>query len=222
MTLYHGSVKIIEKPTYGYGRTDNDYGQGFYCTRDYGMAAEWAASSQDGGFVNEYEIDIKNLKVLNLQDEKYHILNWLAVLLENRMVRLSSSVEKAGNKYLIDNYSINTDEYDIITGYRADDSYFSFARAFLNNTITVEQLSVIMKLGDLGIQYMLKSGKAFDNIKYRNSHTVDGTVYYSKRITRDKNARKDFNKMLESVDMTGHTIRDLMKGGMSDEQLRLL
>ncbi|MBQ2640754.1 MAG: DUF3990 domain-containing protein, partial [Lachnospiraceae bacterium] len=32
--IYHGSVKIIEKPQYGAGRRDNDYGLGFYCTED--------------------------------------------------------------------------------------------------------------------------------------------------------------------------------------------
>ena len=29
--LYHGSSSIIEKPKYGYGKTYNDYGLGFYC-----------------------------------------------------------------------------------------------------------------------------------------------------------------------------------------------
>lgn len=30
LTIYHGSSQIIEKPVYGYGNTDNDYGLGFY------------------------------------------------------------------------------------------------------------------------------------------------------------------------------------------------
>ena len=48
-------------------------------------------------------------------------------------------------------------EYDVIIGYRADDSYFSFAKDFINNTISVEQLAEAMRLGELGIQIVLKS-----------------------------------------------------------------
>lgn len=45
MLLYHGSEKILEKPVYGFGRTDNDYGRGFYCTEDRELAKEWACQS---------------------------------------------------------------------------------------------------------------------------------------------------------------------------------
>ena len=40
----------------------------------------------------------------------------------------------------------------MIIGYRADDSYFSFANAFLNNTLSLEQLKEAMYLGKLGEQ----------------------------------------------------------------------
>lgn len=30
--LYHGSENIIKKPIFGFGKTYNDYGLGFYCT----------------------------------------------------------------------------------------------------------------------------------------------------------------------------------------------
>ena len=39
--LYHGSVNIIEKPLFGYGKPYNDYGLGFYCTDSLEMAKEW-------------------------------------------------------------------------------------------------------------------------------------------------------------------------------------
>ncbi|MBR2627880.1 MAG: DUF3990 domain-containing protein, partial [Peptococcaceae bacterium] len=37
-------------------------------------------------------------------------------------------------------------------GYRADDSYFSFANAFLNNTLSLRQLEKAMMLGKHGEQ----------------------------------------------------------------------
>lgn len=39
--IYHGSDHIIERPEFGYGKTYNDYGTGFYCTENPNMAKEW-------------------------------------------------------------------------------------------------------------------------------------------------------------------------------------
>ncbi len=44
MTVYHGSEFVIEKPLFGYGKRTNDYGQGFYCTADRALAAEWSVT----------------------------------------------------------------------------------------------------------------------------------------------------------------------------------
>ena len=41
-TLYHGSQIILEKPEYGKGARNNDYGRGFYCTEEIELAREWA------------------------------------------------------------------------------------------------------------------------------------------------------------------------------------
>ena len=67
---------------------------------------------------------------------------------------------------LIDNFSINVNAYDIITGYRADDSYFDYAESFLNNAISVEQLARAMRLGKLGEQIVIKSQFAFSQLKF--------------------------------------------------------
>lgn len=34
MILYHGNDHILSKPLYGFGKSDNDYGVGFYTTLD--------------------------------------------------------------------------------------------------------------------------------------------------------------------------------------------
>lgn len=54
--LYHGSEKIISKPIYNYGKQDNDYGQGFYCTKEIELAKEWACQKDKDGFVNSYSL----------------------------------------------------------------------------------------------------------------------------------------------------------------------
>ena len=164
MKLYHGSENIIEKPVYGYGKKYNDYGVGFYCTEDIGMAKEWAVDADRDGYANSYELDIVDLKVLNLCDERYIMLHWLAILLQNRTFHSMSPLAEESKQYILKHFLISYEEYDIMIGYRADDSYFSFAQDFINGVISYRQLCNAMYLGKLGQQIVLKSKKAFEKI----------------------------------------------------------
>ena len=118
--LYHGSENIIKIPQYHFGNPKNDYGYGFYCTESLDLANEWGCSEEKDGFANEYELDMAGLSVLNLSDSGYNILNWLAILLENRTFDLSNEVSVAAKDYILKNFHISYDQYDIIRGYRAD------------------------------------------------------------------------------------------------------
>ena len=79
---------------------------------------------------------------------------------------MNNEKENTIRKYIFDNFNVDYKNYDIIKGYRADDSYFSFARSFVSNEISLKQLGYAMRLGKLGEQYVLKSKKAFDTIKF--------------------------------------------------------
>ena len=69
--IYHGSHNIIEKPKYGLGNKNNDYGLGFYCTYYKELAKEWACDEKESGYCNKYSLDLTGLKVLNLNSNKY-------------------------------------------------------------------------------------------------------------------------------------------------------
>ena len=127
-----------------------------------------------------------------LNKPPYNILHWLAVLIENREFDVETILALEAKKYLLDNFKTNYEDYDLIIGYRADDSYFSFAQDFFNNTISLQQLANAMKLGNLGEQIALKSKKAFSRIKYINSEKVLSEIYYPLRMERDRNARTDY------------------------------
>ena len=195
ITLFHGSTKIIEKPVFGDGTPKNDYGLGFYCTENQELAMEWASTERNNGFANHYELNFDGLSVLYLNKNPYHILNWLAILLKNRTFVLTQGLPTDARDYLLINFLPEYENYDIITGYRADDSYFSFANAFLNNTISLEQLRQAMYLGKLGEQIVLKSKKAFNSLNYIESIPVDTSKYYPKRQARDRKAREDFQNV---------------------------
>ena len=93
-------------------------------------------------------------------------MNWIAVLVTHRLFSIKSPAAQRAKRYLIDNFGVNVNAYDLIIGYRADDSYFDFAASFLNNGISVQQLANAMRLGKLGEQIVIKSKYAFSLLHY--------------------------------------------------------
>lgn len=194
LTIYHGSQKIIHVPIFGKGNPRNDYGLGFYCTESLELAKEWACTEENSGYANKYEFDMSGLTVLNLSSSQYNILNWLSVLLQNRIFKISNDIAAEGKEYLLSRFLPKYRDFDVIIGYRADDSYFSFANAFLNNTLSLHQLEKAMYLGKLGEQIVLKSKKAFDQITFSKMIPAEKEIYYPKKTTRDKEAREAYRK----------------------------
>lgn len=220
ITLFHGSEKIVETPVFGEGKKNNDFGLGFYCTESEALAKEWAVSSLRDGFSNRYTLDIEYLNILNLNSPDYTILNWIAVLVEHRLFSIKTPVAHRAKRYLIDNFGINTNAYDLVTGYRADDSYFDYAESFLNNGISVEQLARAMRLGKLGEQVVLKSKFAFSCIQFEGFDVAEKEEFYVLRKARDDEANQHYLEMLEE-ESDGLYIQDIIRGGITNDDSRI-
>ena len=220
ITLFHGSKKIVEAPTFGEGKKTNDFGLGFYCTETEELAKEWAVSSLQDGFSNRYTLNTEYMNILNLNSPEYTILNWIAVLVEHRIFSIKTPVARRAKRYLIDNFGINVNAYDLITGYRADDSYFDYAESFLNNGISVEQLAKAMRLGKLGEQIVLKSQFAFSRIKFQGFEVAEKEEFYVLRKSRDDEANQLYLEMLEE-ESDGLYIQDIIRGGITNDDPRI-
>lgn len=218
--IYHGSGKIVEQPTFGEGKKNNDFGLGFYCTASEELAKEWAVSSLRDGFSNRYTLDTEYLNILNLNSPNYTILNWIAVLVEHRLFPIKTPVAGRAKKYLIENFSVNVNAFDLVTGYRADDSYFDYAETFLNNGISVEQLARAMRLEKLGEQIAIKSKFAFSKLQYEGFDVAAKDQYYVLRKARDDEANQLYFEMLEE-ESDGLYIQEIMKGGIKNNDPRI-
>lgn len=220
--LYHGSEVIVERPEFGKGARHNDYGKGFYCTENPELAREWACAKQKNGYVNIYDMDMTGLSVLNLNDPQYNILNWLAILADNRTYWQNGSISEDAKDYIKTHFLLDISGYDVIIGYRADDSYFSFAQDFVAGVISLEKLSEAMRLGKLGEQIVLKSPKAFDQIEFVGCENVDSDIYYTRKMERERDARREYRKRKrEKADIHELYIIDIMREEMTNGDARL-
>jgi len=193
--IYHGSDHIIEQPQFGEGKPYNDYGRGFYCTEHAELAKEWACAADSDGYANHYQLDYSGLSVLNLNAPEYNILNWLAILLENRKFNVADGLPQRAKTYLQENFKVDYKKYDVIIGYRADDSYFSYAGDFVNGTLSLADLSEAMRLGKLGEQVVLKSKRAFDSLTFVEAVKAPRQEYFAKYKSRDEEARARYRQI---------------------------
>lgn len=199
LILFHGTPDKIVVPTYGKGEVKHDYGQGFYLTESIDLAKEWAVCrpNEKNGWVHRYQLDIDGLKILDFQDKG--VLTWLAELMKHRDAADSKRYRMLANKF-IEKYGIETDEYDVIKGWRADASYFYIAKEFVRDNIDMDILEELLSLGGLGIQYCIKSELAYSKLHEVEDEllTVQYDEFNEKYNKRDAAARKKMRELVDS------------------------
>lgn len=216
LLLYHGSKESNLIPKYGYGSKNNDYGRGFYMTPDRELGKEWAWSgytSGDSAFVYSYNLDLTGLSVLNLTE--LDSIHWVTELIYNRRLNLGEGLDNEvavdNIKKLISRYKINTTGYDVIIGYRADDSYFQYATSFVKGLIYKGTLDTALRFGELGIQVFIKSKSAFEALSQVSVELVP-RLYKQRYDKRDKYAREQYISVRKNqTTQDRRTIYDFLK-----------
>jgi len=221
IVIYHGSPSIVT-PVFGEGKANNDYGQGFYCTENLELAKEWACSQDSDGYANQYILNMKGLSVLYLNGPQYNILNWLAILLENRKFSIAEGLPHEAKKYILETFLPEYKSYDVIKGYRADDSYFTYAKDFISNTLSLRDLKQAMTIGKLGEQVVLKSERAFASIIREDIFPADRNEYFAKYCERDRKAREKYKEISShTFSLDEIYIIDLIRGDIKNGDPRL-
>ena len=209
MRLYYGSSTLLTKPEYGKGNPSNDYGLGFYLTENKELARLWASKFDNGGYLIEYEVDVNELKVLRLATiENDNVLTWISLLISHRFSRDERLDNITNIKWLEEHYPFELGDYDVIIGYRADDSYFDYSRDFVRNELSLELLKDAMRLGKLGTQFVLMSKKAFEHIRYIQSEYVSKSDEY---LSFRKKTKAEYFKLKKEDDINNTYLRDIMR-----------
>lgn len=197
--LFHGSPDKIINPVFGRGEDKHDYGKGFYLTESIELASEWAVCRPNdlNGWVHKYEFETEGLKILDFQGKS--VLTWLAELMKHRDAANSKRYRVLAQKFIA-KYGIETEEYDVIKGWRANASYFYIAKAFVRDEIDLDILEELLSLGGLGIQYCIKSEKAYSQLHEIQEAliSVEYDVFNQKYNERDVQGRERMRELIDS------------------------
>ena len=149
------------------------------------------------GWVHKYELDTEGLKILDFQE--IHVLAWLAELMKHRDAADSKRYRMLAKRF-IEKYGIDTSEYDVIKGWRANASYFYIAKEFVRDNIDIDILEELLSLGGLGVQYCIKSELAYSKLhELKNSLLPVAYAEFNEKYNqRDIAARNNMRNLVDS------------------------
>ena len=157
MTLYHGSLEIVEKPQILQANRPLDFGTGFYTTTSLQQARRWVKlrmeqSQASVGFINIYEYSPKR----DLRTRLFRSANeaWVDFVHANRTVQ-----------------DYNHD-YDIVTGPVANDNVYLSFNLYESGIITKRELIRRLKTYKLVDQLLFHTERSLDTLKYVGNKEV--------------------------------------------------
>ena len=195
--VYHGSYCEVQASSLSSGRSDADFGIGFYVTHNFSMAEKWA-SRKKPSIINEYELDTTNLCEYRFQLDK----EWLDFVIQNR------------NGFQVDDkYS----EYDLLIGATADDKLFSTLEQYESGLIDAITAVKALNCMEVGEQICICTEKALNALKFARSVELQGERLMSIRmeakvdrkladeltskIIRESIARKNNEQSLDTMEV---------------------
>ena len=196
--LYHGSQNEMVEPQYGRGHDYHDFGRGFYLTEEPELSKEWSVyrPKSTDGWVHAYDLNMTGLQVLDFRDRG--VFAWIAELMKHRDADESAAYRRRAPKF-IEKYGVkDTDNYDVQVGWRANASYFYIVKAFVRDEVDADCMEDLLKLGDFGIQYAVKTQKAYENLRSLPDlkQSVKFDAHHAAYENRDAAARQRMRELI--------------------------
>lgn len=153
MRLYHGSIVAVRKPSLRPGRSNADFGKGFYTTTNLEQAGRWAHIKQEReeaehAIVSVYEFDES---ILDNQDLS---------------IRRFTGADEPWLFFVTDCRKSRPHKYDLVQGPVANDKVFTTVSLFESGVMSAE--AAILQL---------KAYKTYDQLSFHSYNVIDKLVF---------------------------------------------
>lgn len=195
----------MEYPKYLFRGTiqyEHSYGNGKYFTFSKAYASEF-------GNVNMYSLDYTGLNILDLRE--HDVKDWVNIVSFNRDLDLRNDFKE----FIID-------QYDVIIGYRSDNSNLVALNKFIKGYIDSAELKRILTLDNRNINVCLKSERALNQITFCKVLNKDGLPKPDDfKIRKKMRLKKDYTFELTNL-LAGYFACSLEQGRSYDDAYNLL
>ena len=153
--LFHGAKQEIDTIKKNGSRDTCDFGKGFYLGETYLNAASFIYEIKDSS-IYSFELNLKNLICVKFDCD----LDWMILICYFR-----GMLDQYKNHEMIIKLLNKIEDADVIIAPIADNKMFNIMREFGEGYITsIEAIHSLASSG-LGLQYVLKTDKAINNLK---------------------------------------------------------
>lgn len=147
--LYHGSTVTVRKPSLRPGRSNADFGKGFYTTSNIDQAIRWAhirreRKGEGRAVVSVYEFDETLIEDDNLR------------------IRRFTGADEPWLYFVTDCRKSRKHDYDMVQGPVANDKVFTTVNLFESGVLSAE--AAILQL---------KAYKTYDQLSFHTKRVVD-------------------------------------------------
>lgn len=176
--VYHGSNMQVKEPSLSYGRSDADFGNGFYISTKYEMAEKWACR-KNNPIITEYTLDLRNLSIYEFKQD----VEWLDFVIDNRRMDIPS---------------FDIKKYDLLIGPTADDKLFATIEQYESGFISEETAIEVLNCMKIGTQICIRTNEGLKNLHFEQS------IHLSSERTREvqeqnRRERKTANELTSEI-----------------------
>lgn len=178
--IFHGSKGIIDgEISPNYGRTNNDFGNGFYCGESIEQTTSFVSRFQDSS-IYILKFDDKNLKCENFDVDQ----EWMLAVAYYR-----GKLNEYENNIIIKSIIEKVKKSDYVIAPIADNRMFRIIDRFIDGEITDEQCKHCLAATNLGKQYVFLTENATKKISILERCYISKAEreFYSKQKEDDIN-----------------------------------
>lgn len=160
MKLYHGSTVAVKNPSLQKGRSNADFGKGFYTTSSKEQTVRWANIKKERKAARRAVVS-----VFEFDDKSLDSSDW--------KVLLFTGADADWLSFVTDCRKSRAHDYDVVLGPVADDKVFTTVNLFESGVLSAEAAILELKAYKTYDQFSFHTDKALKKLRFLEAFEVD-------------------------------------------------